>query len=118
INFVVLVAPLVWVFFQSRERPGHRNHALCLLTLAIGILLFPRAHLILQVADHTAIAFGIFSCWFLTKAAVPTSRHLLAAAGAMILAVWAKQIEVFLIVAQLAYLFIFTDRLAARNYML
>lgn len=118
INFAVLIAPLAWIFFRTQEQPPGRAHPLGWFALAIAILLLPRAYLILQVADHTAIAFGIFSCGFLTRAARPTTLDLCAAAGAGILAVWSKQIEVFLIAAQFAYLLAFRDRLVVARYFL
>ncbi len=116
INFLVLIGPLAWIFFQSRELHD-RGLPVRWLALALAVLLIPRPNLVLQVADHTAIAFGLFSCWFLTRYAVPSRFDLACAAGASVVALWSKQIEVFLVAAQLVYLFLTTDRLAASKYL-
>jgi len=116
INLTVLITPLAWVFFRSRDLQKS-NGAMRWFALGVAILLIPRPSLVLQIADHTAVAFGLFSCWFLTRSAHPSMFDLFSAAISGILAVWTKQIEVFLIAAQLVYLLLVTDRSAAVGYL-
>ena len=117
INFTVLILPLVVIFFSSKELriqwPPVRW-----LALASGVLLIPRPNLIFQVADHAAIAFGLLSCWWLAKHPRPQGHILSIAAIFCVLAIWSKQIAVFLVAAQLAYLLVAGERVAAAKYLL
>jgi len=114
INFIILIAPLAWVFFQIED--SSRQRGTRWLALGLAILLIPRPNLVLQVADHTAIACGIMSCWFLARNAQPSSRDLCMAAATGIFAVWSKQIELFLFVGQIIFLIKTSGRILAARY--
>ena len=99
VNLSVVLLPLVVIFFGSSELRS-RGPAGPWLALGFGLLLVPRPNLVLQVADHAAIASGLLSCWFLTRDRDPTPTRLAIAAASCALAIGAKQIEVFLLPAQ------------------
>lgn len=117
INIAVLIVPLAWVFFRCHDLQA-RGRLLPWLALALAVLLIPRNELLFQVADHTAIAFGIISCWFLVRATYPTALDLSLAAGSMVVAVFSKQTEIFLIAGQMVYLLLTIDRSVALRYIL
>jgi hypothetical protein len=112
INLVVLTSPLALIFFQAKDFRQY-GRTVRWLALALTVLLIPRPNLVLQVADHAAIAFGLLSCWFLSRSFRPSGMELALAAGSCVLATWSKQITVALIFGQLAYLVM----IGARNLM-
>jgi hypothetical protein len=114
VNFAVILAPLAFVFFGARELRGRGTVGL--LALAVALLLVPRPNLVLQVPDHSAIALGLLSCWLLARAVLPAGATLVAAAACAALAVWAKQITLFLLPAQFVYLWLATGRGTALRY--
>ncbi len=116
INGFILLAPLAVIFFGSEELRA-RGPAARWFALTLGVMLVPRPNLVLQVADHAAIAFGLLSCWCLARRAQPTVGRLAVAAALCALAVWAKQIAIFLVPAQIAFLFLGGERTAARQYL-
>jgi hypothetical protein len=115
INFLVVLGPLAIAFFGSRELRA-RGISTCGLALALGVLLVPSSNLVLQVADHAAIAFGLLSCWRLTRLPMPNHRQLATAGVLCALAIWSKQITVFLFVGQFAYLIVAQNRRIAFIY--
>jgi hypothetical protein len=103
INTLVVLGPLAIVCFTS---PDLRARG-CLYpfgALALAVLFVPRPALALQVADHAAIAAGVLSCWQLSREANPSWPRLIIAGVLCALAVWAKQIALFLLLGQLGYL--------------
>lgn len=117
INFAVLILPLAFIFLRAKDLrlggPTVRWWA-----LALAVLLIPRPNLVLQVADHAAIAFGLLSCWWLARDSQPTTAQLAIAAVFCVSAIWSKQIAVFLVAAQFAHLFLRAGRSAAVKYFL
>ena len=103
INALTLLGPLVVIFFGSAELRAQGSAARWF-ALTLAVLLLPHQMLLLQVPDHAAIAFGLLSCWCLAGRARPTAARLAAAAALCALAISAKQIAVFLVAGQLAYL--------------
>ncbi|MEO5959673.1 MAG: hypothetical protein ABIZ49_08665, partial [Opitutaceae bacterium] len=103
INALVILAPLAIIFFASAELRA-RGMTTCFLALALSVLLLPSPNLALQVADHSAIACGLLSCWYLARQSNPRGSRLAIAAAFCALAVWSKQIAVFLVPAQLIFL--------------
>jgi hypothetical protein len=116
INFAVLILPLAVIFFSSRELSA-RDPAVRWFAVGLAALLIPRPNLVFQVADHAAIAFGLLSCWWLARPSRPQTMHLAIAAAFCALAISSKQIAVFLIAAQIAYLRLSGER-AATRYLL
>ena len=98
INLLTLVLPLVLLCTFVPEWPER------LTALATCVLLLPAHALGFQVADHTAIAFGLLGCWWLVRNAVPSRGELAAAAACAVLAVSAKQTSLFVLFAQCLYL--------------
>ena len=117
INFVVLILPLALIFLGSTELRS-RSPSARWLALTVAVLLIPRPNLVLQVADHAAIAFGLLSCWWLARNPKPHNVHLVIAALACALAIWSKQVAVFLVGAQIAYLFLSDNRTTVPRYLL
>jgi hypothetical protein len=115
INALTVLGPLAIIFFGSPELRA-RGPGTCAVALALATLFIPRPNLIFQVADHLACAFGLLSCWVLVRHPGATQRSLVAAALLCTLAVWSKQIAVFLLPAQVAYLMIAHHRTAAFRY--
>jgi len=115
INVLTLLGPLAVIFFTSAELRG-RGPAVPAFALAVAVLLVPRPNLVLQVADHSAIALGLLSCWWLARRGQPAAATLAGAAALCALAVWAKQIAVFLVPAQLAFLVLGRNLRAAVHY--
>jgi len=116
INLLVLGAPLVVICFRTTALPAGDWPAR-VLAAALCFLLLPGTSLTLQVADHAAIAFGLLSCLVLAGAPSPGSRRLAAAAGLVVLAIWAKQIALFLVPAHLGYLLWQRQRAAALRFL-
>ncbi len=112
LNLLTLVVPLAVVCFGFPELRA-RGRTACLLALAVTVLLLPATSLQFQVADHTAIALGLLSCWLLARSE-PKSVILPAVLAA--LAVWSKQTAIYLVVAQACWLFVRGDRHAAWTY--
>lgn len=116
VNLLTLLAPLAVIFFGSAELRA-RGPAASWIALALSVLLIPRLDLILQVADHSAIACGLLSCWCLARRPIPGGTWIIGAAALCALAVWAKQIAVFLPVAQLGFLLIAGKRREAGCFL-
>jgi hypothetical protein len=70
-----------------------------------------------HVADHSAFALGLLSCWCLARAATPTQRHVAAAAALCALGIACKQITVFLLPAHVLFLALGNDRAAMVHYI-
>lgn len=117
INMAVLILPMALIFFRSSELRG-QGLSVPGFALTLAVLLIPRANFVLQVADHAAIACGLLSCWFLARSARPTTAQFVPAAAFCALAVWSKQIAVFLIAAQVIYLLLVGKSPAALRYLL
>ena len=117
INFSVLTCPLVVIFFTATAL-GNQVPELKWFALALSILLIPAPNFIFQVADHTAVAFGLLSNWWLAKPSNLRHGHYAIAAAFCSLAIWSKQITVFLVAAQLVYLFQVGQRAAIVKYLL
>jgi hypothetical protein len=115
INALTVLAPLAVVFFTSAELRA-RGRVFPWLALASALLFVPRPNLVLQVADHSAIAFGLLSCWCLVHWPVARVRLPLAAALVAV-AIWSKQITVFLLLAQFAFLWRHERRIAAWRHL-
>ncbi|HEX2862214.1 MAG TPA: hypothetical protein VHN79_11265 [Lacunisphaera sp.] len=115
LNFGVVLAPLLVVFFGSAELRA-RGLPLCSLAFALGVLLVPAPNLVLQVADHAAIAFGLLSCWTLARPAAPRARDLGLAALLCALAIGSKQIAVFAAAGQGIFLLLAHGRRTALAY--
>lgn len=116
INATCVLGPLALLFFASPELRA-RGWAAGLFAFALAVLLVPRPNLVLQVADHCAIAAGLLANACLARRAIPSRRFLLLAAVATTLAIWSKQIAVFLPVAQVVYLAIHQNRALALRYV-
>lgn len=115
INLLTVLGPLAIIFFGSAELRA-RGFAAPALALALATLLVPRATLLFQVADHSAIALGLLSCWCLARDAHPSGARLCAAAALCAFAIWAKQISVLLLLAQIVFLLFSGERTAAVRY--
>lgn len=115
INLLTVLSPLAIIFFGTPELRA-RGPAVPALALALAVLLTPRTTLLFQTADNTAVALGLLSCWWLARVAQPRGPRLAGAAALCALAIWAKQIAVFLPLAQLAYLWIASGRATALRY--
>jgi hypothetical protein len=115
INFLVVLGPLAVVFFGSAELRA-RGWLTCGLALALGVLLVPAPNLVLQVADHAAIACGLLSCWTLSRSARLLSPGLATAAALCTLAIWSKQTAVFLFAGQFVFLWVVHGRRTALLY--
>ena len=116
INTLVVIGPLAVILFGSTELRA-RGTLVSAVALAIAIPLLPKANLVLQAADHCAIAFGLLSCWCLARHVVPGPQRVAAAAGLCALAIWSKQLAVFLIAAHVGYLWMHSGRRAAVTYV-
>lgn len=103
INALLVLLPPAVILFGAAELRG-RGPAPAALAWCVVALVLPRSHLILHVADHAAIASGLLSCWILARVPQPGAGRLAAAAACGALAVWSKQIALFLLPAQLVYL--------------
>lgn len=103
INAGVVLGPLALIFFGSQELRA-RGGAVAAFAFTAAALLVPRMNLVFHVADHAAIAGGLLSGWCLTRKLHPTTPLLAAAAALVALAVWSKQLALFLVPAQAAYL--------------
>ncbi len=117
INFVVLFFPLAFIFADSVDFKG-RSPTVRWFAFTVAVLLTPRPNLVLQVADHAAIAFGLLSCWWLVRPSKRDNTRLGVAALLCTLAIWSKQVTVFLVGAQVAYLFLTANRGAIPRYLL
>jgi len=116
INTLVLLLPLAVIFFGTPELRA-RGPATGGLALALATLLIPRPNLVFHVADHAAIAAGLLSCWCLALAERPAGARLAGAAALCALAVWSKQIAVFLLPAQLGWLALVAGRRTTLTYL-
>lgn len=115
-NAIVVLAPLGLLFFSSPEVRA-RGQSACWLTFAVALLFVPRPNLVLQVADHCAIAAGLLANWCLARRSSPSLALIALAAAATAVSVWSKQIAVFLPLAQISYLFFHRERKAALRYV-
>lgn len=116
INAVVGLVPFAIIFFGSRELRA-RGLADGGLAIALALLLLPRWHFVMQVADRTAIAGGLLSCWCLARSTLPSASRLAAAAVLATLAIWSKQTETFLALAQFLWLWRASSRAVAWRYL-
>ena len=116
INSIVVLLPLVVIFLGSAELRA-RGKVICGLALALSILLVPQPNLVLQVADHTAIACGLLSLWCLAREPKPSSGRLATIVALTVLAVWSKQIAVFLVAAHVGFLLLNGQRAAVWRYL-
>jgi hypothetical protein len=108
-NLFTLIAPLAVICFGLRDAaPRPKAESLLLLTLAI--LLLPANSLQFQVADHTAIALGLLSCFLLASS---DGERALVPAALAALAIWSKQTAVYLPLAQAVWLLLSGKRSAA-----
>lgn len=117
INFGVLLLPLACIFWSSAELK-RRGAIVLWFGLTLAVLLIPRPNLVFHVADHAAIGFGLLSCWWLARPPNPGSRALATTAMLCTLAIWSKQVTVFLVAAQVTYLFVGDNRRAIEPYLL
>lgn len=116
LNLLTLLAPIAYILARSGElRARHR------LLPWVGVLLaVPFVHpskWILQVADHAAIAAGLLATWTLARRPLPSAGTLAAAAAWCAVAVWAKQIALFLALGQIGYLLVSAGRRHAAIYV-
>jgi hypothetical protein len=116
INAIVVLGPLIYILLGSAELSS-RGNAARMLGIAVAVLLVPRPNLIFQVADHCAIAFGLLSCWCLARARYPSQPQLVVAAALCALAVWSKQLAIFVVLAQAVYLARQSGRMAIVRYI-
>jgi hypothetical protein len=114
INLVIVFAPVAIVFFASSEL-GLRGIGLTVLALALTIMLMPQT-IRYHVADHSAIAFGLLSCWCLARPEGPNRFQVAVAAACCAFAVWSKQIAICLVPAHIAFLAWSGARRAAIQY--
>lgn len=114
INLLTLILPLAVIAFGFPELRA-RGIAACAVAFAVSVLLLPATSLQFQVADHTAIALGLLSCWLLTRCEHP---RVVVPAALAAFAVWSKQTAIYLIVAQVLWLFVNGQRRAAWSYAL
>jgi len=105
INLLILLTPLAVIFFGSAELRA-RGPVASWIAFTLSVLLIPRVDLSMQCADHSAIACGLLSCWCLARRPTPRGMWIIGAAAVCALAVWAKQIAVFLPVTELGFLLI------------
>lgn len=115
INLIVVIVPLALVLFGAAGLRG-RGLLSSALALALAVLLLPRSTLMLQLSDHAAVAFGLLSSWHLARAAAPTTARLIGTAALATLAIWSKQLAVFVVVGQLVYLWLARERATALRY--
>jgi hypothetical protein len=116
VNFGVLFFPLAFIFHSSVDLKG-RSKTVPWFALAVAVLITPRPNLVLQVADHAAIAFGLLSCWWLVREPKPGNIRVGIAALLCTLAIWSKQVTVFLVVAHVGYLIVTHNRGALVKYI-
>lgn len=116
INAAVVIGPLALIFFGSSELRA-RSLAIPLLALLVAILFIPRPNLVLQVADHAAIAAGLLASWLLARPRSPSGLTLAAAAALTAIAVWSKQIALFLVLGQVIYLVMASGKATALRYV-
>lgn len=108
INLLIVFVPIATIFFGSKELRG-RGLSMTFFALVMAVLLAPQ-DLRFHVADHSAIAFGLLSSWCLARSAKPRNGQLALAAMFCALAIWSKQIAVFLLPAQLLFIAIGGNR--------
>lgn len=116
INALTVLGPLALIFFSSAQLRS-RGLAACGLAIALATLLVPKPTLALQVADHSAIALGLLSCWCIARVPRPRGIRLVAAAACCALAVWSKQITLLLLPAQVVYFMISGQRATVVRYV-
>lgn len=115
LNLLVVIVPLAIVLFRSTDLRA-RGAAPPALALSLAVLLLPRSTLMLQVSDHAAVGFGLLSSWCLARTAMLTTARLAGAAALVVLAIWSKQLAVFVVVGQLVYLWLAREYAAAVWY--
>jgi hypothetical protein len=115
-NMLTVLAPAVIIFFGSTEL---RSHGLMTpaFASAAAAMLVPRASLVFQVADNAAVAFGLLSCWCLARVVRLSGARLALAAALCVLAICSKQIAVFLLPAQVIFLWLASERAVAIRYV-
>lgn len=115
ITMLATIVPLAVIFFGSAELRARGRWAPWL-ALALGVLLVSDRNFLFQVPDESAIALGLLSGWCLTRRARPGAGALAVAAALCALAIASKQLAVFLVPAQLAYLWLGGNRANAYRY--
>ena len=116
ITALMIAGPLAVIFFRSSELRARGTWAPWL-ALALGILLRPETHFLFQVSDQSAIAFGLLSGWCLARHPQPGTSWLIGAAALCTLAIFSKQLAVFLVPAQLVFLWLGGNRAAALRFL-
>lgn len=116
INLLVLAAPLVVLCFRSTAFASG-DWAARVLASALCFLLLPGTSLVLQVADHAAIACGLLSCLVIAGAPRPGLGRVAGAAALVMLVIWAKQIAIFLVPGHLAFLLWQRERATAVRFL-
>ena len=103
INLLVLALPLAIVCLSAAEvRRLGWPAKVC--AVSVATLALPANALAYQVADHTAFALALLSCAILTRPANPTHATHAVAAALAVASLWAKQLAVFVPVAQVGFL--------------
>ena len=116
INLLFLLVPLLAAAWRATA--GRLLPALLVFALgAAGILqLYPTWYMASALnVDAIAVGLGAGSCLVLVRAGVPSGKHLLLAAALSVLAVWTKQNDATLILAQAGWLWFRHGRTAARQ---
>jgi hypothetical protein len=115
INLLTLTLPLAFVCLASEEL-RHRGWPERLLAVTAAVLAIPAPSLAFQVADHSAMAFGLLSCWCLTRDATPGAARCALAATLCLASIWSKQLSAFLPIGQLIFLWSGPQRPVAWRY--
>lgn len=117
IGVVGVLGPL---FLAARSSPGELSGAFVafIFGAAAMLQLYPTWYMVSALnSDFAAVGFGLLSCLALSRTdGLVGRRRLAGAALAAVLAVWSKQIEAPLVLAQLAWLWALQGRRAAMRY--
>ncbi len=116
INALIVLTPLAVIFLGSAELRT-RGKIACGYAIAVSALLIPRPNLTSQTPDNVAIACGLLSLWWLARRSTPTNTQLAVAAALATLAIWSKQIALFLPIAHVVFLLLAGQRRAAGCYL-
>ncbi|MEO7797864.1 MAG: hypothetical protein ABIY47_09090 [Opitutaceae bacterium] len=87
LNALTLILPIVGVVLASVELRTH-GRLVQLLACVTGIFLLPAFDLRFQTADHSSVAFGMLSCWYLARNEKSGNGGVSTAAGLCLLAIW------------------------------
>lgn len=116
ITILAVLAPLAVIFFGSAELRARGAWAPWL-ALCLGVLLQSERNFMFQVADQSSIALGLLSGWCLARHPEPQTSSIVGAAALCALAIFTKQLEVFLVPAHLVFLLMGGHRVAAVRYL-